>query len=77
MSTTVLHALTGVLIAAEGRERELPMPAILFGLIALALFVTALMLTWAFRGTAQKWASDGDDHVEPFHGTHPGAQHKR
>lgn len=75
MSTTVLNALTGVLAAAEGRE--LPMPAILFGLIALALFVTALMLTWAFRGTAQKWAREGDDYAQPFHGTHPGAQHKR
>ena len=75
MSTTVLSALTGVLTAAEGHE--LPMPPILFGLIALALFFTALMLTWAFRGTAQKWAREGDDHVQPFHGTHPGAQHKR
>lgn len=77
MSTTVLHALAGVLAATEGAGRELPMPAILFGLIALALFITALMLTWSFRGTAQKWARDGDDYVEPFHGTHPGAQHKR
>lgn len=75
MSTTVLNAFSGVLAAAEGRE--LPMPPILYGLIALALFLTALMLTWAFRGTAQRWASEGDDHVEPFHGTHPGAHHGR
>ena len=70
MSTTVLTALAGVLAAAEGRE--LPMPPILFGLIAFALLMAGLALTWAFRGTAQKWAHEGDDEVHPFHGTHPG-----
>lgn len=70
MSTTVLAALTGVLAAAEGRE--LPMPPILFGLIAFGLLMSGLALTWAFRGTAQKWAREGDDVAHPFHGTHPG-----
>lgn len=70
MSTTVLAVLTGVLAAAEGRE--LPMPPILFGLIAFGLLMSGLALTWAFRGTAQKWAREGDDVAHPFHGTHPG-----
>lgn len=74
MSTTVLTALAGVMSAAEG-GRELPMPAILYGVIALGLLLVGLGLTWAFRGTSQKWAHDGDDHAHPFHGTHPGAHH--
>lgn len=69
--STVLTSLAGVLASAEG-GREMPMPPILYGLIALGLLMTGLLLTWAFRGTAQKWAHDGDDQVHPFHGTHPG-----
>ena len=78
MSTTVLTALAGALATAEGegRElRELPMPAWLYGVIAFALLMAGLATTWAFRGTAQRWAHEGDDRVQPFHGTHPGAQH--
>jgi hypothetical protein len=78
MSTTVLTALAGALAAAEGegRElRELPMPTWLYGVIAFALLMAGLAMTWAFRGTAQRWAHEGDDRVQPFHGTHPGAQH--
>ena len=73
MSTTVLTALTGVLTAAEGRE--LPMPTWLYGVIAFGLLLSGLALTWAFRGTAQKWAHEADDAAHPFHGTHPGARH--
>ena len=64
--------------AAEGGEvlHELPMAPYLYGLIALALFALALAVTWAFRGTAQKWAHEGDANAHPFHGTHPGAHHK-
>ncbi|GAA1783863.1 hypothetical protein [Nostocoides veronense] len=42
--------------AAEGGEKmhELPMPAYLYGVIALVLFALALAVTWAFRGTAAK-----------------------
>ena len=75
MSTTVLAALTGVLAAAAEGGRELPMPTWLYGIIAFALLMSGLALTWAFRGTAQKWAREGDDKVTPFHGTHPGAGH--
>ena len=75
MSTTVLTALAGALAAAEGAGRELPMPAWLYGVIAFGLLMAGLAATWAFRGTAQRWAREGDDHVEPFHGTHPGAPH--
>lgn len=71
MSTTALSALTAVFASAEG-GRELPMPPIMFGLIAFGLLLLGLALTWAFRGTAQKWARDGDAQAHPFHGTHPG-----
>ncbi|MDO5504466.1 MAG: hypothetical protein Q4G67_14970 [Actinomycetia bacterium] len=72
MSTTVLTVLSGVLASSAEVVRELPMPPILFGLIAFALLMSGLALTWAFRGTAQKWAREGDDVAHPFHGTHPG-----
>ena len=72
MSTTVLTALAGVLASAAEGGRELPMPPIMFGLIAFALLMAGLALTFAFRGTAQKYAREGDDVVHPFHGTHPG-----
>lgn len=75
MSTTVLTALAGVLAAAEGEGRELPMPTWLYGVIAFALFLVGLALVWAFRGSAQKYAREGDDRAQPFHGTHPGAGH--
>ncbi|MCA1783160.1 MAG: hypothetical protein ABR500_13875 [Dermatophilaceae bacterium] len=75
MSTTVLTALAGVLAVDEGRGIELPMPTWLFGVIAFALMMLLLALTWSFRGTAQKWAREGDNRVQPFHGTHPGAPH--
>jgi hypothetical protein len=51
------------------------MPTWLFGVIAFLLLMSGLALTWAFRGTAQKWAHEGDDRATPFHGTHPGAGH--
>ncbi|MDO5503113.1 MAG: hypothetical protein Q4G67_08070 [Actinomycetia bacterium] len=73
MSMTVLPTLASAVTAAEGHE--LPMPAWVFGLIAFALLMSALAATFAFRGTAQKWAHEGDDEVHPFHGTHPGAHH--
>lgn len=75
MSMTVLTVLAGALAAAEGQGRELPMPAWLYGVIAFALLLAGLAATWAFRGTAQKHAREGDDRAQPFHGTHPGAQH--
>ena len=40
--------------ATEEAQRELPMPAEAFGLIALAIFATLFGLTWAFRSVATK-----------------------
>ena len=53
--------------AAEGGEalRELPMPAYLYGVIALVLFVLALAVTWAFRGTAPKLGKPASGHDAP------------
>lgn len=49
-----------LLVAAEEMTHELPMPAWMFGAIALVAFALLLGLTWAFRGTATKWAQAGD-----------------
>lgn len=50
--------------ASEGEEklRELPMPAYMYGLIALALFALGLAVLWFFRGTAAKLGQSGHGH---------------
>ena len=40
------------LLAAEEVHNELPMPAYMFGVIALVAFALLPELTWSFRGTA-------------------------
>ena len=46
--------VAGLVLEGEETLRELPMPAILFGVIALVLFLVLLGVTWMFRGTAAK-----------------------
>lgn len=50
MLTTVL----AVEQAAESATVELPMPAWLFGVAALAVLAGLLALTWAFRSTGKR-----------------------
>lgn len=61
MSMTVARFLTEELPTA----RELPMPAWLYGVIALVAFAFLLGLTWSFRGTAQKYARPDLTGVRP------------
>ncbi len=42
------------LVAAGPVVREMPMPPIVFGIIALSLFGLGLAVLWSFRGTVQK-----------------------
>lgn len=61
-----------ITLAAEGAEKthELPMPAIMYPVIALIAFALLLAVTWAFRGTAAK-LGQGDpirgDATKPRH----------
>ncbi|HNQ08451.1 MAG TPA: hypothetical protein PKH97_14840 [Tetrasphaera sp.] len=59
-----------VQFAAEGEEhlRELPMPAYLYAVIALALFALGLAVLWFFRGTAAKLGQPGRAHGHDAHG---------
>ncbi len=42
-------------LVSEGEKlREMPMPPVVFGIIALALFGAGLAVLWSFRGTVQK-----------------------
>ncbi|GAB4076680.1 hypothetical protein [Nostocoides australiense] len=73
MSTSVL------MLASEGAEtmHELPMPAYMYAVIAIALFALGLAVVWFFRGTAAKYGSahlpdDADGHE---HGTTRGSHH--
>lgn len=50
------------LVTEGAKVHDLPMPPIVFGVIALALFGLALAVLWSFRGTVQKVRV----------GTHPG-----
>jgi len=50
MSSLSLNVLT----AAEPVGRELPMPPFMFGVIAITLFLLALLFLWSFRNTAAK-----------------------
>lgn len=43
-----------LVIAAEETTRELPMPKIAYFIIAFALFLVLLGVTWSFRNTAYK-----------------------
>ncbi len=65
MSASVLPALLRAEGAAEA-HRELPMPPILYGVLALAALLLLLALLWSFRGTAYKvrdrHAADGGQH---------------
>ena len=59
-------ALAAVYAAAES-EHPLPMPAILFGLIALAVFAVLGIVVWSFRDVANRHAQvsgrpGGDGH---------------
>jgi len=50
MSASVLPVLASV----EEEMRDLPMPAVIYGIVAFVLFVLVLAFTWSFRGTAYK-----------------------
>lgn len=64
MSASVLP----VLVRAEGEaHRELPMPAAMYGIIAMVLFLLLLALLWSFRGAAYKVR---DRHSKPSGGHH-------
>ena len=58
-----MSSIVVALSAAEEAGRELPMPAWLFGVLALASFLFLLGVTWSFRGTHQK-------HAVPAAGAH-------
>ncbi len=46
---------TAVVVAAEAeRHHELPMPAFMFGLIALALFAMLALVVWSYRDVANR-----------------------
>lgn len=63
MSASVLPAL----VSAEEAHRQLPMPAWLYGVIAMVVFLLLLGLLWSFRGTAYKIR---DRHAAPGAGGH-------
>ena len=55
-------------LVAEESAHSLPMPAWVFGVIALVVFALLLAATWSFRGAAQKYAQPGDHGHAHGHG---------
>ncbi len=60
MSSSLGHLFA----AAEEAHRELPMPPVAFGVVALAAFGFGLVVLWAFRGTAHKIAGPQDHRTD-------------
>lgn len=52
MSSSLSH----LFVAAEEARRELPMPPVMYGVLALVGFGLGLAVLWAFRSTANKIA---------------------
>jgi hypothetical protein len=50
------QSLGHLFAAVEETHRELPMPPVAYGVLALLAFAFGLAVLWAFRGTAQKIA---------------------
>ena len=42
------------LVTEGAKVRDMPMPPMVFGIIALSLFGLGLAVLWSFRGTVQK-----------------------
>jgi hypothetical protein len=65
-------------LAEEAAAHELPMPPWAFGVVALGAFALLLLVTWSFRGTAQRHtpANERNDHhsTELAH-AHGGTMH--
>ena len=54
MSATVMPALLTGLVAEGEAARSLPMPDVLYGVLAFAVFLLLLGITWMFRNTASR-----------------------
>lgn len=49
-------SLSHLFAAAEEQQREMPMPPVAYGALAMVAFLVLLAVLWFFRGTAQKSA---------------------
>jgi hypothetical protein len=60
---------TAALLVAEAVHVELPMPAWMYGAIALGAFVVLGIVTWSFRNVAERHAHKLKD-SDPAHQGH-------
>ncbi|WP_166984872.1 hypothetical protein [Canibacter zhoujuaniae] len=60
-------------ITAEGAAvvNELPMPAIVFGLIAIVAFIALAVVTFSFRDVANRHAEKAEQYKQKFGGQAP------
>jgi len=73
-----MSILTTVLAAAETHV-ELPMPAFVFGVIAIVIFLALAFVTWSFKDVANRHshrsAPDAAAHAGAPGATHHGSGH--
>lgn len=60
-----------VLSAEAEKVNELPLPPIVFGIIALAVFVVVVLVFWSFRDVANRHS----DKAEQYAREHEGSSH--
>ena len=68
MSASVMPVLVSGLVSAEESTSTLPMPPILYGVIAFVLFLAGLGALWTFRNTGAKVPAPGQSNDDEFHG---------
>lgn len=66
----MLLALSVLSTEAE-KVNELPLPPIVFGIIALVIFVTVALVFWSFRDVANRHS----DKAEQYAREHEGSSH--
>jgi hypothetical protein len=68
MPASALPAVLTGLVSAEEQHQSLPMPAIVYGVIAFAAFLVGLGVLWTFRNTAAKVPTKGGSNDAEIHG---------
>jgi hypothetical protein len=68
MTSSVLPVLVSGLVSVEEPQRALPMPPVLYGVLAFVGFLLGLAVLWTFRNTAAKVPDRGQSNDDSMHG---------
>ena len=68
MPATALPVVVTGLVSAEEQHRSLPMPPVVYGILAFIAFLIGLGVLWSFRNTAAKVTVRGSSNDAEHHG---------